>query len=145
MCSKNRQKLSQQSLSKTDRDLNHSFLLFQLMNSKETRKTKQNNKTLILAKLMKSILIEEVDGEGIEDLSRNVESPDDAAELISKIERVTKSKKNNILVLPYHQGKIFKKFKENSKFKCAVSKFKISNETISFKIGIIMFVDVTQR
>ena len=145
MCSKNRQKLSQQSLSKTDRDLNHSFLLFQLMNSKETRKTKQNNKTLILAKLMKSILIEEVDGEGIEDLSRNVESPDDAAELISKIERVTKSKKNNILVLPYHQGKIFKKFKENSKSKCAVSKFKISNETISFKIGIIMFVDVTQR
>ena len=145
MCSKNRQKRSQQSLSKTDRDLNHSFLLFQLMNSNETRKTKQNNKTSILAKLMKSILIEEVDGKGIEDLSRNVESPKDAAEIISKIERVTKSKKNNILVLSYHQGKIFKKFEENSKFKCAVSKFKISNETISFKIGIIKFVDITQR
>ena len=53
---------------------------------------------------MESIMIEEVDTEGIEDLSRNVESPDDAAELISKIERVMKSKKNNILVLAYHQG-----------------------------------------
>ena len=59
----------------------------------ETRKNKQNNKTGILEKLMESIMIEELNSEGIEDLSRNVESPDDAAELISKIERVMKSKK----------------------------------------------------
>ena len=64
------------------------------MNGNETRKTKRNNKTAILEKLMESIMIEEVDSEGIEDLSSSVESPDDAAELISKIERVMKSKKN---------------------------------------------------
>ena len=50
-------------------------------------------------------MIEEVDSEGIENCS--VESPDDAAELIGKIERVIKSKKNNILVLAYHQSIIF--------------------------------------
>ena len=79
------------------------------MNGNETRKTKRNNKTAILEKLTESIMIEEVDSEGIEDLSRNVESPDNAAELISKIERVMNSKKNNILVLAYRQSIIFKK------------------------------------
>ena len=65
---------------------------------------------------MESIVSEEVDSEGIEDLSRNVESPDDAAKLVGRIERIMKSKKNNILILVYHQGLIFKKFKENIKF-----------------------------
>ena len=47
------------------------------MNSNETRKTKQNNnKTAILEKLMESIMSEEVDSKSIEDLSRNVDSPD---------------------------------------------------------------------
>ena len=46
-------------------------------------KLEKTNKTAILEKLMESIMIEEVDTEGIEDLSRNAESPDDAAELIS--------------------------------------------------------------
>ena len=56
---------------------------------------------------MESIMSEEVDSEGIEDLSRNVDSPDDAAKLVGRIERIMKSKKNNILILAYHQGLIF--------------------------------------
>ena len=62
------------------------------MNNNEAVK-KQDNKTAILEKLMEFIMIEEVESEGIEDLSSSVESPDDAAELISKIKRVIKSKK----------------------------------------------------
>ena len=85
-------------------------------------------------------MIEEVDSEGIKDLSGSVESPNDAAKLISKIKRVMKSKKKNILVLAYHQAIIFKKFKENSKFKSAVSNLKIRKATINFKIGIIQFL-----
>ena len=77
------------------------------MKDDEVRKTKQNNKTAILEKLMESIMSEEVDSEGIEDLSRNVDSPDDAAKLVGRIERIMKSKKNNILILAYHQGLIF--------------------------------------
>ena len=79
------------------------------MNSNEAVK-KQDNKTAIFEKLTGSIMIKEVDSEGIEDLSGSVESPNDAAKLISKIECVMKSKKNNILVLAYHQGIIFKIF-----------------------------------
>ena len=51
-----------------------------------------------------------------------------------------KSKKNNTLVLAYHQGIIFKKFKGNSKFTSAVVNLKISKATINFKIGIIQFL-----
>ena len=71
------------------------------MNSNETRKAKQNNKTAkqrYLRKLIESIMSEEVDSEGIEDLSRNVKSPDDAAKLVGRIGRIMKSKKNNILI-----------------------------------------------
>ena len=56
---------------------------------------------------------EEVDSKGVEDLPKKVDNPDDAAELIGRIERIMKSKKNNILMLAYHQGKIFKKYKDN--------------------------------
>ena len=90
---------------------------------------------------MESIMSEEVDNEGIEDLSRNVDSPDDGAKLVRRIERIMKSKNNNILILAYHQGLIFRKFKENIKFAGAVSNLKTSKATINFKIGIIKFLD----
>ena len=58
------------------------------MKDDETRKTKQNNKTAILEKLKESIMGEEVDSKGVEDLSKNVDNPDGAVELIGE------SKKN---------------------------------------------------
>ena len=84
---------------------------------------------------------EEVDIKGVEDLTKRVDSPDDAAELIERIERIMKSKKNNILTIAYHQGIIFKNCKENNRFTSEVAKFKISKVTINFKIDIIKFID----
>ena len=57
-------------------------------------------------------MIGEVDCKDIENLSNSVKSPNDAAELISKIECVIKSRKNSILILAYHQGVSFKSFKK---------------------------------
>ena len=111
------------------------------MKGDEMRKTKQNNKTTILEKLKESNMSKEVDSNGVEDVSKNVDNPDDAAELIGRIEHIMKSKKNNILMLAYHQGIIFKKYKDNTTFTSAVAKFKISKATINFKIGIIKFID----
>ena len=65
------------------------------MNYNESVK-KQQSETAILEKLMESIMIGEVDCKDIESLSSSVKSPNDAAELIIKIERVIKSRKNNI-------------------------------------------------
>ena len=65
------------------------------MECNETRKTKQNNETVMLDQLKESIMSEEVDSKGVEDLSKKVDKLDDAAELIKKIERIMKSKKKN--------------------------------------------------
>ena len=65
------------------------------MNYNEAVK-KQQSKTAILEKLTESIMIREVDCKDIENLSSSVKSPNDAAELIAKIERAIKSRKNNI-------------------------------------------------
>ena len=53
---------------------------------------------------------EEIDSRGVEGLPNKIDNPYDAVELIRKIEKVMKSKKNNILMLAYHQGIIFRKF-----------------------------------
>ena len=105
------------------------------------RKTKQNNKTTILEKLLESIVSEEVDSEGIEDLSRNVDSRDDDATLVGRIECIMKSKTNNILIWLTIKDFILQKFKENIKFAGAVTNFKIGKATINFKIGIIKFIE----
>ena len=41
----------------------------------------------------------------------------------------------------YHQGIIFKRYKENNKFTSAATDFKISKTTINFKIGIMKLID----
>ena len=83
----------------------------------------------ILEKLKESIMSKEVDSKGVEDASKNVDNPDDAAEIIERIERIMKSKKNNVLMLAYQQGVIYKKYKEDSKFSSTVTKIKISKAT----------------
>ena len=90
---------------------------------------------------MESIMSEEVDSEGIEDLPRNVDSPDDDARLVERIERIMKSKKNDILILTYHQNLIFRKFKENNRFTSAVTNLKINKATTNSRIGIIKFIE----
>ena len=111
------------------------------MSSNNAEIEKENNKTATFEKLIESIMSVEVYSEGVEDLSRNVDGLDDAVKLVGKIERIIKSKKNNILILTYHQGLIFKKIKENVKFTGAFSNLKIGKATINFKIGIIKFLD----
>ena len=85
-------------------------------------------------------MLEQIQSKGIEELSKNVDKSDEAIELIKKIEKAIKKRKNNILMPAYHQGIIFRRFKEDIKFTNAVSKFNISKTTINFKIGIVKFV-----
>ena len=78
---------------------------------------------------------------GIEKLAENVKNPDDAVELIKKMDKMINTKKSNILIIAYQQGKIFKKFKTDNKFINAVTKFEISKATINFKIAIVKFIE----
>ena len=77
----------------------------------------------------------------MEEAIKNTDNPDDAVELIKKIERIIKSKKNNILMLAYQRRIIFRKFKMNNRFTSAVTELKISKTTINFKIDIVNFIE----
>ena len=57
------------------------------------------------------------------------------------MDKMIEIKKNNILIIAYQQGKIFRRFKVNDKFTSAVNAFEISKTTINFKIGIVKFID----
>ena len=84
---------------------------------------------------------EQIGSEGVEDLSKNVDSLDDAVELVKKIDKMITNKKNNILMLAYHQRITFRKFKENNRFTSAVSEFNIIKTTTDFKIEIVKFIN----
>ena len=84
---------------------------------------------------------EQMDSKDVEDLSKKVDNPDDAAELVKKIDKMIKNNKINILMLTYRQSIIFRKFKENNKFGGAVTKFKIRKTTINFKIDMVNVID----
>ena len=62
-------------------------------------------------------------------------------DIIKKYEDIIKANKNNIIFFAYQQGKVFRKFKENRKFKSLVKQFKITKGPIIFKINIVKLVD----
>ena len=74
------------------------------------------NKTRALEKLLCSI-IEPTKSEGleanvdIEKLSNDIKDPNDAAELINRMDKMINIKKNKTLTVARKQGEIFKKFK----------------------------------
>ena len=50
-------------------------------------------------------------------------------------------KNRNIIWLAYQQGKVFEKFKENTKFIKMVKQFGISKFTIIFKINMVQLIN----
>ena len=68
-------------------------------------------------------------------IAENVNNPNDAAQLIKKMDKIIGTKRNNVLMIAYQQGKIFKRCKTDNKSINAVTKFEISKTTIKFKIA----------
>ena len=60
--------------------------------------------------------------------------------IIKECENISKTNKKEIIGFAYEQGKIFKKFKEDTNFKNLVEQFGISKSTIIFKINIVKLV-----
>ena len=75
-----------------------------------------------------------------EDLNKKAEEiqdPEKAAEIIRQYEDIIKTKKKGIINVAFHQGQIFKRFKEKKKFAKLVSELGIHKTTIIFKINVI--------
>ena len=103
------------------------------------------NKDQVFKKLQDSLIKskeeEEIDTKGSEQSIKNTDNPNDAFNLVKKIDKLIKCNKNNILTLAYQQGKVFQKFKKNNNFVNAVTEFEKSKATINFKIDIVNFID----
>ena len=110
----------------------------------ETKKQPRLSKEYVYEKLRDSLIInskEEIETKGLEQLIRTTDNPNDAIELVKKLDKLTKCSKNSILVLAYIATKVFQKFKSNNKFVSAVTEFGISKITINFKIDIVKFIE----
>ena len=86
---------------------------------------------------MDSITIDEV--LECKDLNKEAEEVLDserAAEIIKRYEDIIKTKNKGIINVAYHQGQVFKRFKEKEKFAKLVSELGIHKTTIIFRINV---------
>ena len=108
-----------------------------LKGAADSKKTKQLSKDDIKKQLLESIIINEaLDSEELDREAEGVKYPEKVAKVIEKYEYIIKTKKKGIISISYHQGKVFKKFKEKEKFMKLVSQLSIHKNTIIFKINV---------
>ena len=69
------------------------------------------------------------------------DNPEDAADLIKKYEEILKTKRQGIISVAYHQGKVFSRFREKEKFMRLVADFGVHKGTIIFKINLLRLLD----
>ena len=103
----------------------------------DNKKAKRLSKEEIKTKLLESITIDEV--LECEDLNKEAEQVQDSertAEIIKRYEDIIKTKNKGIINVAYHQGQVFKRFKEKEKFAKLVSELGIHKTTIIFRINI---------
>ena len=106
----------------------------------DNKKAKRLSKEEIKTKLLDSITIDEV--LECEDLNKEAEEVQDserAAEIIKRYEDIIKTKNKGIINVAYHQGQVFKRFKEKEKFAKLVSELGIHKTTIIFRINVFKF------
>ena len=88
----------------------------------DNKKAKRLSKEEIKKKLLDSMTIDEI--VEFDDLNKEAEKIEDlekAVEIIKRYEDIIKTKKKGIINVAFHQGQIFKRFKEKKKFAKLVS------------------------
>ena len=82
------------------------------------------------------IIDEVVEFENLNKEAEETQDPEKAAEIIKQYEDIIKTKKKGIINVAYHQGQVFKRFKEKEKFATLVSELGTPRTTIIFKITV---------
>ena len=103
----------------------------------DSKKTKRISKEEIKKRLLDSIIIDE--NLEFDDLNKEVEEvqyPGKTAKIIKRYEDIIKTKKKGIINAAYHQGQVFKRFKEKEKFAKLVSELGIHKTIIICKINL---------
>ena len=85
--------------------------------SENTKKTRRLSKDEIKKKLVDSIFNNNtVETEELNKMAEEVEKPKNAAAVIKQYEDIIWTKKKGIISIAYHQGKVFKRFKDKEWF-----------------------------
>ena len=110
----------------------------------DNKKAKRLSKEEIKKKLLDSMTIGEI--VEFDDLNKEAEEtqdPEEAAKIIKRYEDIIKTKNKGIINVAYHQGQVFKRFKEKEKFAKLVSELEFHKTTIIFKINVLNCVKNT--
>ena len=103
----------------------------------DNKKAKRLLKEEIKTKLLDSLTIDEF--LECEDLNKEAEEEQDlekAADIIKQYEDIIKMRNKGIRNVAYHQGQVFKRFKEKEKFTNLVTELGIHKNTIIFRINV---------
>ena len=103
----------------------------------DNKKAKRLSKEEIKKKLVDSMIIDEVlECEDLNKQAEEVQDSEKAAEVIKRYEDIIKTKNKGIINVAFHQGQVFKRFKEKEKFTKFVDELGFHKTTIIFKINI---------
>ena len=103
----------------------------------DNKKAKGLSKEEIKKKLLDSMTTDEI--VEFDDLNKEAEETQDleeAAKIIKQYEDIIKTKNKGIINIAYHQGQVFKRFKEKENFAKLVSELGFHKTTIIFKISV---------
>ena len=103
----------------------------------DSKKAKRVSNEEIKKQLLHSMIIDEnIEFDDLNKEAEEIQDPEKAAEIIKRYEDITKTKKKGIINVAFHQGQIFKRFKEKEKFAKLVSELGIHKTIIIFKINV---------
>ena len=91
--------------------------------------------------MLDSFVYNEINKEDLIARADNVQNCQEGTKIMKECENMIKTIKENIIRFAYEQDKIFKKFKEDTKFKNLVEQFRINRTTTIFKINIVKLAD----
>ena len=104
--------------------------------------SRRPSKEEIEKRLMDLLIYKEsIDTEDLNERANIVESYEEGVDYIKEYKDIIKTNKKSIIFFAYQQDEVFRKFKENRKFKSLVEQFKITKGTIIFKMNIVKLVD----
>ena len=100
------------------------------------------DKDEIKKQLLESITINSAaETKELDEQTDKVEKLKNAVDIIKKYEEILRTKRKGIIAVAFHQGKVFKRFKEKKKFIKMVGKLKIHKSTIIFKINLFKLIE----
>ena len=105
------------------------------------RQSRRFNKEQIKKQLLDSFVYNEINKEDLIARADNVQNCQEATKIMKECENLIQTNNENIIRFAYEQDKIFKKFKEDTKFKNLVEQFGINKRTMIFNINIVKLAD----